>query len=59
MTINKEDVLFVINEVKRFAALNINDIKGLSREDLIPSLPHPSGDGVLMCASLQLKGSNF
>jgi hypothetical protein len=49
MTINIEDTLFVINEVKRFAVLNIHDIQGLSREDLLPSLPHPSGNGVLLC----------
>src|SRR5437899_2145201 len=49
MTTNKEDTLFVINEVKRFAGLSIHDIQGLSREDLIPSLPHPSGAGVLLC----------
>jgi hypothetical protein len=49
MTTNKEDTLFIINEVKRFAGLSIHDIQGFSREDLIPSLPHPSGNGVLLC----------
>jgi hypothetical protein len=49
MTTNKEDALFIIKEVKRFTGLSIHDIQGLSREDLIPSLPHPSGDGVLLC----------
>jgi hypothetical protein len=49
MTTNKEDALFVINEIKRFAGLNIHAIQGLSREDLIPSLPCPSGNGLLMC----------
>jgi hypothetical protein len=49
MTTNKEDALFIINEVNRFMGLSIHDIHGLSREDLIPSLPHPRGDGVLLC----------
>jgi hypothetical protein len=49
MTTNKEDALFIISEVNRFGELSIRDIHGLSKEDLIPSLPHPHRDGVLLC----------
>lgn len=44
-----EDVEFILNECLRFHALFQKDFKSIPKEDVFHDIPHPSGDGFLIC----------
>jgi hypothetical protein len=46
---NVADVVFILEEIKRFAAMGLEEIRSLSQHDLASALPHPSGHGQLFC----------
>ncbi len=46
---NAVDVVFILKAIQRFAAMSFEEIRLLSKHDLVSALPHPSGHGQLFC----------
>jgi hypothetical protein len=44
-----EDIKFVLQEAARFAKLELSELENLSFEDAMSMLPHPSGQGDMIC----------
>lgn len=49
------DVNFIIDECARFAFIVSNDFKQISREDVLHTLPHPTGRGQIICGRAAAK----
>lgn len=46
---HNDDIEFILTECHRFYALVQKDIKSIPREDALHEIPHPSGNGFLIC----------